>query len=94
MSTFDTTGIGRAHVRLQTTADQLLADEHQELAQEYNARATVEATICADLTRLGEEAKRQRAIVDDDLHVGVELAAFLVRKGWTPPAHFNGRITE
>lgn len=94
MSSFYVPGIGRTHLQLQGTADQLLSDDHQELAQEYNRRATIEKTIYDDTLRLGQEAKRQRAIVDDDLRVGIELIAHLVRHGWTPPAHFAGRITE
>lgn len=94
MSTFDTTGIGSVHHDLCTVAVELAKDGRDSLADEYEERGSTEQRIYADAKRIGDEAKRQRAIVNDDLHVGVELIAFLVRQGWTPPAHFAGRITE
>lgn len=94
MSTLDTIGVGAEHNRLVQVAEQLRNDEHDALAAEYQERADEELKVYAELLRLGEEAKRQRAIVDDDLHVGKELAERLVRNGWTPPTHFAGRITE
>ena len=94
MSTLDTIGIGTVHNRLSLVAEQLRNDERDALAAGYQERANEELEIYNDLLRLGQEAKRHRAIADDDLHVGKELGEHLVRNGWTPPAHFNGRITE
>lgn len=95
MSTLNTIGIGRDHERLGIVAYALEQDGHGALAAAYQERADTEAEIWRSATDLGQQlihlAKRDGAGAADR---GADLAAWLVRHGWTPPAHFNGRITE
>lgn len=96
MSTLNTVGIGREHNRLAETAAQLTRDGHDGLAAEYQARAETETEIFVSVRDLTRQAKHvvTRDGENADEQTGAELAAWLVRQGWTPPAHFNGRIEE
>ena len=109
MSTFDTAGIGRVHLELAHTARRLDEDGHghSAIAIEYQERADTERHIYDSVSALGGESKRLAYVHRDrpDEHGGpteagnpalhgADLADWLVRHGWTPPAHFNGRITE
>lgn len=96
MSTLDTAGIGYTHNRLAQTATQLETDGHHTLAAEYEQRATVEQQIYTSMLDLIRQAKHlvKRDGEQVDARTGAELAAWLLRHGWTPPAHLNGRIEE
>lgn len=108
MSGFDGAGIGTEYANLERVAERLEADGHTELATAYSTRAATERNIAQDVRALGGESKRlagiyapppdtksggAREAVDSTRH-GADLADWLIRHGWTPPAHFNGRITE
>lgn len=94
MSTLDRRDIGYAHNRLSDVARQLRTDGHDDAAI-YAQRADVEQAVYDDLMSLAEKARRLTAKGErDQWKCGADLVDYLLERGWTPPAHFNGRITE
>lgn len=93
MSTLNREGIGTAHRRLADVAQQLREDDHMDWSA-YVDRANTERDIYDSLVDLGEVAYREGPKNIDDWKIGANLVDYLLERGWTPPAHFNGRITE
>lgn len=74
------------HNLLDTVADQLLVDQHGDIARDYATRQTVAEMTHGKLTRLGRETKSWAAASRDHFDIGVAMADWLTDEGWTPPA--------
>lgn len=93
MSKIERRDIGYAHNRLRDVARQLRADGHDD-ATSYSQRADTEQAVYEDLVSLADRGYTEGGKDIDAWKIGGNLVDYLLERGWTPPAHFSGRITE